>query len=158
MFASLKSVRLELPHCRNRPGEKVNSHKNAKLTAGGQEEAIRRMHAAPDVEVTIDFGVSIRAARKWMSHYRQGGVESLAGRSSRPGRCRDTFTGENACRMLALRKMRMTGDKTALRPGFCRGGVFRDLRKPDCSRLAFIHWEMPGQMPHETAGSAVEFF
>jgi len=20
------------------------------------------------------------------------------------------------------------------------------------------HWEMPGQMPHETAGSAVEFF
>ncbi|WP_367174959.1 hypothetical protein [uncultured Desulfovibrio sp.] len=73
-----------------------------------------------------------------MSHYRQGGVESLAGRSSRPGRCRDTFTGENACRMLALWKMRMTGDETALRPGFCCGGVFRALRKPGCSRRASL--------------------
>ena len=67
------------------------------------------MHAAPAAKVATGFGVSIRAARKWMSQYRQGGVESLAGRSSRPGRCRDTFTGENACRMLALWKMRMTG-------------------------------------------------
>ena len=84
-------------------------------------------------------------------------VESLADRRLRPGRCRNTFTEENVCRMLALRKMRMTGDETALRPGFCRGGVFRALRKPECSRLASLeeklpvaryHREMPGQMPH----------
>ena len=120
-------------------------------------ENVRQMHVAPAAEVATGFGVSILAARKWMSRYRQGGVESLADRSSRPGRCRDTLTGENACRMLALRKMRMTGDKTALRPGFCRGGVFRALRKPGCSRLASLeeklpvaryHREMPGQLPH----------
>ena len=55
------------------------------------------------------------------------------------------------------RKMRMTGDETALRPGFCRGGVFHALRKPECSRLASLeeklpvaryHREMSGQMPH----------
>ena len=59
--------------------------------------------------------------------------------------------------MLALWKMRMTGDETALRPGFCCCGVFRALRKPGCSRLASLeeklpvaryHREMPGQMPH----------
>ena len=53
--------------------------------------------------------------------------------------------------------MRMTGDETALRPGFCRGGVFHALRKPECSRLASLeeklpvaryHREMSGQMPH----------
>jgi len=50
----LKLVKLELPHCQNQPGEKVNSHKNAQLTVGGREEMIRRMHAA-DVEVAIGF-------------------------------------------------------------------------------------------------------
>ena len=58
----------------------------------------------------------------------------------------------------------MTGDETALRPGFCRGGVFRALRKPECSRLAAsldkklpvvrYHWKMQGQMPHLVPGGS----
>ena len=37
------------------------------------------------VEVAIGFCVSIRAVRKWMSRYLQGGVETLADRSLRRG-------------------------------------------------------------------------
>lgn len=90
---------------------------------------IRRMHTAPAAKVATGFGVSIRTARKWMSRYRQGGVEALADKSSRPRRCRNTLTEENVYRMLALRKMCMTGDEIALRLGFCRSSVFRALRK-----------------------------
>ena len=92
----------------------MNSHKNAKLTARGREEMIRRMHTAPAAEVATGFGVSIRTARKWMSRYRQGDVEALAGKNSRPRRCRNTLTEENVYRMLALRKMRMAGNEIAL--------------------------------------------
>ncbi|WP_298030032.1 leucine zipper domain-containing protein, partial [uncultured Desulfovibrio sp.] len=52
------------------------------------------MWATCTYEVAIGFCVSIRAVRKWMIRYLQGGVETLADRSSRPGRCRDTLTGE----------------------------------------------------------------
>lgn len=91
----------------------MNSHKNAKLTARGREEMIRRMSEKPAAAVAAGFGVSLRTARKWMSRYRQGGFENLADRSSRPKRCRGTLTEQDFGSILALRKERLTGDEIA---------------------------------------------
>ena len=105
----------------------MNSHKNAKLTARGREEMIRRMSEKPAAAVAAGFGVSLRTARKWMSRYRQGGFENLADRSSRPKRCRGTLTEQDFGSILALRKERLTGDEIALRLGLCRSSVFLSL-------------------------------
>ena len=135
----------------------MNSHKNAKLTARGREEMIRRMSEKPAAAVAAGFGVSLRTARKWMSRYRQGGFENLADRSSRPKRCRGTLTEQDFGSILALRKERLTGDEIALRLGLCRSSVFRALRKLGCSRISSLEekapiqryqWEKPGQMLH----------
>jgi transposase InsO family protein len=138
-------------------GEKVNSHKNAKLTARGREEMIRRMEFAPAAQVAKGFGVSLRTARKWMSRYRQGGTVALADKSSRPRRCRSKLTERALGRVFALRKERLTGDEITLRLGLCRSSVFRALRKLGCSRLSCLEekepiqryqWEQPGQLLH----------
>jgi Transposase and inactivated derivatives len=135
----------------------VNSHKNAKLTARGREEMVRRMHYQPAAAVAAGFGVSLRTARKWFRRYRQGGTEALADKSSRPDRCRNKLTEHDIGCVYALRKERLTGDEIALRLGICRSSVFRVLRKLGCSRLGSLEekepvlryqWENPGQMLH----------
>ena len=135
----------------------MNSHKNAKLTARGREEMIRRMRYQPAATVAAGFGVSLRTARKWMSRYKSGGSAALADRSSRPRRCRSKLSENDCSRILALRKERLTGDEIALRLGLCRSSVFRALRKLGLSRLRSLEekepvqryqWEKPGQMLH----------
>ena len=124
----------------------MNSHKNAKLTARGREEMIRRMSEKPAAAVAAGFGVSLRTARKWMSRYRQGGFENLADRSSRPKRCRGTLTEQDFGSILALRKERLTGDEIALRLGLCRSSVFRALRKLGCSRISSWRKKRPSSV------------
>ena len=53
---------------------------------------VRRMDSMPAAAVAAGFGVSLRTARKWKRRYRQGGVEALADKSSRPMRCRSRLT------------------------------------------------------------------
>ena len=135
----------------------MNSHKNAKLTARGREEMVRRMGSVPAATVAAGFGVSLRTARKWMSRYRQGGSDALADKSSRPNQCRNKLSEHDMGCIFSLRKQRLTGDEIALRLGFCRSSVFRALRKLDCARFSFLEakepaqryqWERPGQMLH----------
>ncbi|MDL2266464.1 helix-turn-helix domain-containing protein, partial [Desulfovibrio sp. OttesenSCG-928-G15] len=135
----------------------MNSHKNAKLTARGREEMIRRMGDMPAATVAAGFGVSLRTARKWMRRYREGGLASLADKSSRPKHCRNKLTEQDFSSIWLLRKARLTGDEIAERLGICRSSVFRALRKLDCSRLSSLkekepiqryQWEKPGQMLH----------
>ena len=135
----------------------MNSHKNAKLTPRGREEMVRRLDSMPAAVVAAGFGVSLRTVRKWKSRYRQGGVEALVDKSSRPLRCRSKMTEEVYGEVFSLRQKRLTGDAIAARLGCGRSSVFRALRKLDCSRLASLEvkppvrryqWEKPGQMLH----------
>ena len=135
----------------------MNSHKNAKLTAKGREEMVKRMGHKPAATVAAGFGISLRTARKWMSRYRQGGAGALADRSSRPRRCRNRLTEHDIGCIFSLRTQRLTGDEIALRLGLCRSSVFRSLRKLGYSRLSSLEakepiqryqWESPGQMLH----------
>lgn len=135
----------------------MNSHKNAKLTAKGREEMVKRMRHGSAARVAAGFGVSLRTARKWASRYKSGGAAALEDRSSRPKRCRNKLSEGDVSRIAALRKERLTGDEIALRLGFCRSSVFRSLRKLGLSRLRSLEikepvqryqWERPGQMLH----------
>lgn len=135
----------------------MNSHKNARLTPKGREEMIRRLDNMPAAVVAAGFGVSLRTVRKWKSRYRQGGVEALVDRSSRPLRCRSKLTEDAYGEIFSLRQKRLTGDAIAARLGRSRSSVFRALRKLGCSRLASLEvkppvqryqWEKPGQMLH----------
>jgi transposase InsO family protein len=135
----------------------MNSHKNAKLTAKGREEMVRRMHFQPAAVVAAGFGVSVRTARKWKKCYLTGGIEALADKSSRPKRCRSSLSSWELNKVIALRRQRLTGDAIALELKLCRSAVYRTLRKYGLSRLRSMEeklpvvryqWEKPGQMLH----------
>ena len=128
---------------------------------------VRRLDSMPAAAVAAGFGVSLRTVRKWKSRYRQGGVEALMDKSSRPLRCRSKMTEEVYGEIFFLRQKRLTGDAIAARLGCGRSSVFRALRKLDCSRLASLEvkppvrryqWEKPGQMLHlDTLGVSLAF-
>ena len=65
-----------------------NPHKNARTTALGREEMIRRIVAEgrPVAEVAAGFGISERTARKWLGRWKREGRGGLEDRPSRPGR------------------------------------------------------------------------
>jgi transposase len=135
----------------------VNSHKNAKLTAKGREEMVKRMGYRPAATVAAGFGVSLRTARKWARRYTTGGSAALADKSSRPRRCRSRLNEEDISHIVVLRQARLTGDEIAIRLGFCRSSIFRALRRLAMSRLRLLEerdpvqryqWEKPGQMLH----------
>ena len=158
LFTLFPFGKLEVTTQTNKPARRrVNSHKNAKLTPRGREEMVRRLDSMPAAVVAAGFGVSLRTVRKWKSRYRQGGVEALVDKSSRPLRCRSKMTEEVYGEVFSLRQKRLTGDAIAARLGCGRSSVFRALRKLDCSRLASLEvkppvrryqWEKPGQMLH----------
>lgn len=125
----------------------MNSHKNAKLTARGREEMVRRMAHSPAAIVSAVFGVSVRTARKRKKRYQQGGVEVLADRSSRSVRCRSKLTESMHGKVFALRKQRQTGDDIAASLGLSRSTVFASCtnliapasplwRKTSCATLS----------------------
>ncbi len=118
---------------------------------------VRRLGAKSVAAVAADYGLSTRTVRKWKHRYAVGGVESLAGASSRPKRCRCSLTKADMARIHELRKGRKTGDEIALLLGLCRSTVFRALRKLGLSRLASLEpktavhryeWDSPGDMLH----------
>ena len=95
--------------------KRVNSHKNARLTAKGREEMIRRLDSMSASAVAAGFGVSLRTGRKWKSRYRHGGVEALVDKSSRPLRCSGKLTEKTYREIFSLRQRRLTGDEIAAR-------------------------------------------
>ena len=138
-------------------GRRVNSHKNAKLTARGREEMVRRLGTKGAAAVAADYGLSVRTVRKWKHRYAVGGVEALADASSRPKRCRCSLTSEDMSQIHELRIARKTGDEIALLLGLRRSTVFRALRKLGLSRLSSLEpkppvqryeWDSPGDMLH----------
>ena len=76
---------------------------------------VRRLDSMPAAVVAAGFGVSLRTVRKWKSRYRQGGVEALVDKSSRPLRCRSKMTEEVYGEVFSLRQKRWTGDAIAAR-------------------------------------------
>ena len=70
----------------------MNRHKNARLTARGREEMLRRLETKSAAAVAAGYGLSVRTVRKWKHCYAMGGFEALADASSRPKRCRCSLT------------------------------------------------------------------
>ena len=139
LFTLSSFGKLEVTRQTNKRARKrVNSHKNAKLAPRGRKEIVRRMDSMPAAAVAAGFGVSLRTARKWKSRYRQGGVEALADKSSRPMRCRSRLTEKTFGEIFSLRQKRLTGDAIAARLGLGRSSVFRALRKLGRSHLASL--------------------
>ena len=94
MFASLHKMRssrdrVELPQVHHSRKDRMNIHKNARLTPRGRERIVRQVASGQTPEAVAEaVGVCPRTVRKWVDPYRCEGLAGLQDRSSRPLRLR----------------------------------------------------------------------
>lgn len=115
----------------------MNSHKNARLTALGRAELVRRVleHDQPASQVAAAFGLCVKTVRKWVARFEAEGEDGLRDRSSRPHRLHRPTPGAVVERIAALRRERWTGKCIAAELGVSPATVSRVLRRLGLSRL-----------------------
>jgi transposase-like protein len=94
--------------------DRMNVHKNARLTPIGRERIIRQIESGQTPKaVAQTAGVCPRTVRKWVDRYRREGLAGLRDRSSRPHRLRWPTPASLVEQIEALRRRRHTGKQIA---------------------------------------------
>jgi transposase InsO family protein len=117
--------------------DRINSHKNARLTALGRAELVHRVVelGQPVSQVAAAFGVSVKTVRKWVARFEAEGVAGLRDRPSRPHKLYRPTPDEVVDRIAALRRKRWTGKHIAAALGVSPATVSRVLRRLGLSRM-----------------------
>ena len=120
-----------------RPGDRMDIHKNARLTLRGRE-ALVKMVLCNGVNLNsaaAEFKVSARTAAKWVRRYQAEGSPGLRDRSSRPHRFYRPTSPLRIDQVVALRRQRWTGCRIAAQTGLSPATVSRILQCQGISRL-----------------------
>jgi transposase InsO family protein len=140
------------------PEDRMNVHKNARLTPIGRERIVRLVESgqAPKA-VSEAAGVCPRTVRKWVDRYRREGLTGLRDRSSRPHRLHRPTPRAVVEQVEALRRQRHTGKQIAAELGLSPATVSRVLRRLGLNRLGALEpaapvrryeREHPGELIH----------
>ncbi len=123
----------------------MDYHYHARLTVHGREQL------AKDVvegrlslrEAAAERGLSRQSAAKWVRRYRQGGVEGVVDRSSRPQRSPRRSSAELIERVERLRRERWTGVRIAQATGLSRATVSRILTRLKLNKAKMLEPQVP---------------
>src|ERR1700761_1122319 len=123
----------------------MDYHHHARLTVHGREHLCRAV-----VEGRLGVcgaGAEHESGRqhaaKWSGRYRQGGIEALGDRSSRPGRLRRPTSLEQIRRVEGLRRERWTGVRIAQSTGLSRATVSRILTRLKLNKAKMLEPQAP---------------
>jgi transposase InsO family protein len=141
------------------PGEnRMNVHKNARLTPRGRERIVRQVASGQTPEAVAEAaGVCPRTVRKWVGRYRREGLAGLQDRSSRPHRLRRPTPQAVIMEIERLRRQRWTGKQIASETGVSPATVSRVLRRLGLNKLSALEpaepirryeREHPGELIH----------
>jgi transposase InsO family protein len=139
--------------------DRMNVHKNARLTTHSRAELARRVLLSGQAPKTVaaSFGVCERTVRKWVRRFKAEGEAGLADRTSRPRRSRRPTPPGVVMRIVALRRLRWTGKHVAREVGVSAATVSRVLRRAGLSRMRDLEpaepvrryeREHPGELIH----------
>jgi transposase InsO family protein len=143
----------------NASEDRMNIHKNARLTPYSRAELVRRVTVEGQTAkaVAAAFGVTVKTVGKWVARFRAEDVEGLGDRSSRPHRLHRPTPAAIVERVEALRRQRWTGKQIAAEAGVSPATVSRILRRLGLNRIAALEpaepvrryeREHPGELIH----------
>jgi transposase InsO family protein len=140
------------------PEDRMNIHKNARLTPIGRERLVRLVESGQTAKAVSEAaGVCPRTVRKWVDRYHREGVAGLRDRSSRPHRLRRPTPDALVEQVEVLRRQRHTGRQIATELRLSPATVSRILRRLGLNRIAALEpyepvrryeREHPGEMVH----------
>src|ERR1700719_2324425 len=97
------------------PEDRMNVHKNARLTPHGRERIVRQVESGQTPKAVAEAaGVCPRTVRKWVKRYRREGVAGLRDRSSRPHKISRPPPKAVVEQVEALRRGRRAAPQTAV--------------------------------------------
>jgi transposase InsO family protein len=123
----------------------MDYHHHARLTLAGREGLAKSVLEGRLSlrEAAAERGLSRQSAGKWVRRYRDGGVEALHDRSSRPRRLRAATSAEQVSRVEALRRERWTGVRIAQATGLSRATVSRILQRLKLNKARHLEPQVP---------------
>ena len=140
------------------PEDRMNVHKNARLTPHGRERIVRLVESGQTPKAVSEaVGVCPRTVRKWVGRYRREGLAGLCDRSSRPHRLRKPTPQAVVEQVEALRRSRRTGKQIAAELAISPATVSRILKRLGLNRIDALEpaapvcryeREKPGEMIH----------
>jgi transposase InsO family protein len=121
------------------PEDRMNVHKNARLTPHGRERIVQRVLSGQTPKAVGEAaGVCPRTVRKWVDRYRRQGLSGLSDRSSRPHRLRRPTPQAVVEQVEALRRQRRTGKQIAAELHISRATVSRVLKRLGLNRISAL--------------------
>ena len=117
------------------------THRNARLTPVTRAELVEQVLSGwPQAEVARMFRVSRATVAKWVRRFREGGLDALHDRSSRPLRSpRQTDQLQEVAICAARRILAWGPHRIGWRLGIARSTVYAVLRRAGLHRLAWLH-------------------
>lgn len=147
-------LKLQFSEGKNR----MNMHKNARLTWFGRERIVRQVLSGQTPKAVSEAaGVCRRTVRKWVERYRCEGLAGLQDRSSRPHRLYRPTPQATVDEVARLRRQRVTGKQIAAQFKLSPATVSRILKRLGLNRIAALEpaapvrryeREKPGEMIH----------
>jgi len=140
-------------------GDRMDVHKNARLTPAGREIMVRRVVEGGQMPKALSAAVGVcpRTVQKWVKRFQAEGLAGLQDRSSRPHRLPRATPPETVARIESLRRQRWTGAQIARETGVAKATVSRILRRLGLNRLRALEpvqpvhryqREHPGELIH----------
>jgi transposase InsO family protein len=136
----------------------MNSHKNAPLTPKGREAMVRFVEAGlSKAAAARQFNTTPKTVAKWVERFREGGVDGLRDRSSRPLSLPSQTAPATCAVVEALRRQRYTGKQIAVEVGVSPATVSRILQRLGINKLSALEpaepvrryeREHPGEIIH----------
>lgn len=135
-----------------------NQHQNARTTFHIRALMVQRvmeqgMH--PQL-VAGQFAVNVSTVYKWLRRFREGGLEALRDRSSKPHRCPRRLPVERIATLAAMRRMRMSSPEIAFSLSMPVSTVGNELRRLGLNRLSRLEPRPPVvRYEHQAPGDMV---
>src|SRR5215216_45726 len=140
-------------------GDRMDVHKDARLTPAGREIMVRRVVEGGQMPKALSAAVGVcpRTVQKWVKRFQAEGLAGLQDRSSRPHRLPRATPPETVARIESLRRQRWTGAQIARETGVAKATVSRILRRLGLNRLRALEpvqpvhryeREHPGELIH----------
>jgi len=138
----------------------MDYHQNARLMVHQREQLARKvLHQGCTLKLAAaSFNVSAKTCAKWVRRFKEGGLEALPDRSSRPRRCYRPTSSTLVENVLALRRLRWNGWRSAREVKLSRATVSRILTRHGMNRLRSLDPPPPVvRYEHKAPGDLIHF-
>lgn len=133
------------PNVSDSPGDRMNTHNNARLTPKGREDMVRAVvdQGMSKAQAALQFNTTPKTVAKWVARYKAQGVVGLRDRSSKPLSSPSQIPLATCTAVERLRRERRTQEHIAAELAISKASVSRILRRRGLSLLSSLEPQEP---------------